>query len=433
MTAATRANALPILIAASVMMSLAMGMRQCLGLFLPPMTQALALSASDFTFAIAVQNVVWGIAQAPLGAVGDRWGLRPVMVMGAMAYVAAMAIMTVATGFWTFVLAQALIGIGIACTGSSLAMTATARAASPERRSVILGIVGAFSSVGTLVIAPVLQALLGVWDWRWGAVLFVLLAAAMVPAAMITGRVDHLPQPSLQRASAAAAIGEALRNRRFVVLCCTHFVCGLQLIFINTHLPNYLALCGQDPMLGATALAIIGGINIVGCLLAGYLGQRYLKNVLLGLTYLGRSAVLMVYFLLPPNSRHDDPLRCGDGNAVAGRHSAGVRLCGRPIRHAQYGHAAGRFVRHPPDGLGHWRLGRRHDLRYVWQLRPRLAVRRIDGHRSGHRTDLVRWTLRNAVGRAAGIRSGLSPRTHLLCMDDRQRRAEIADYPGNPG
>src|SRR6187402_2007720 len=103
MTATTRANALPILIAASVMVSLAMGMRQCLGLFLPPMTQALALSASDFTFEIAVQNVVWGIAQAPLGAMGDRWGLRPVMVMGAMAYVAAMAVMTTATGMSTFV------------------------------------------------------------------------------------------------------------------------------------------------------------------------------------------------------------------------------------------------------------------------------------------------------------------------------------------
>jgi predicted MFS family arabinose efflux permease len=131
-------------------------------------------------------------------------------------------------------------------------------------------------------------------------VLFVILAAAMVPAAVITGRVDRLPQPSLQRASAAAAIGEALRNRRFVVLCCTHFVCGLQLIFINTHLPNYLALCGQDPMLGATALAIIGGINILGCLMAGWLGQRYLKNVLLGITYLARSAVLMIYFMFPP-------------------------------------------------------------------------------------------------------------------------------------
>ncbi len=300
MTQTTSLKPLPILIAASVMMSLAMGMRQCLGLFLPPMTQGLSLSATDFTFAIAVQNIIWGLAQAPLGAFADKWGLRPVMATGAVTYVAAMAVLTATTGVWTFVLAQALIGIGIACTGSSLAMTATARAASPEKRSVVLGIVGAFSSVGTLLIAPTLQGLLGIWDWRWGAVLFVLLAAAMVPAALITGRVDRIPQPQVQRASASAAIGEALRNRRFVVLCCTHFVCGLQLIFINTHLPNYLALCGQDPMLSATALAIIGGVNIAGCLMAGWLGQRHAKNILLGLTYLGRSFVLTAYFMLPP-------------------------------------------------------------------------------------------------------------------------------------
>src|SRR5689334_3908816 len=124
-----------------------------------------------------------------------------------------MATLAGATGLWMFVLAQILIGVGIACTGSSLAMTAAARAASPERRSVILGIVGAFSSVGTLVIAPALQGLLGAWDWRWGGLLFVVLAVAMVPAAMITGRVDRVPQPSAPRASVGGVIGEALRNR----------------------------------------------------------------------------------------------------------------------------------------------------------------------------------------------------------------------------
>ena len=126
------------------------------------------------------------------------------------------------------------------------------------------------------------------------------LALAMVPAAAITGRVDRLPQPPTLRPSLGSVIGEALSNRRFVVLCATHFVCGLQLIFINTHLPNYLAICGQDPMLGATALAIIGGINIAGCLLAGWLGQHYAKNVLLGITYLGRAAVVALYFMFPP-------------------------------------------------------------------------------------------------------------------------------------
>ena len=293
-------NPLVILVGASVMMSLAMGMRQCLGLFLPPVTHDLGLTASDYTFAIAVQNVAWGIAQAPLGAVADKWGLRPVLLFGAALYVAAMLIMAFAGGVPMLTLSGIMIGVSVACTGSSLAMTATARAVSPARRSMLLGVVGAFSSVGTLVIAPLLQFMLERFDWRVGVALFVLLALAMLPAAFMAGSVDRMPQPTEQRASMGDVVGLALRNRRFVVLCCTYFVCGLQLIFVNTHLPNYLALCGQDPMLGATALAIIGGVNIFGSWMAGWLGGRYPKYILLGLTYLGRSLVLTAYFMFPP-------------------------------------------------------------------------------------------------------------------------------------
>ncbi|MSP04976.1 MAG: MFS transporter [Acetobacteraceae bacterium] len=288
------------MIGASVMMSLALGMRQSLGLFLPSITVDLGLTALDYTFAIAVQNIAWGVSQAPLGAVADRFGLRPVLVSGAAIYVLATIIMSLAGGLPALTLANALIGVSIACTGSSLAMTATARAVSPERRSMLLGIVGAFSSVGTLVIAPVLQFMLVRWDWRIGVVLFILLAIAMLPAAFMAGAADKMPQSTQKRASFGEIFSLALRNRRFVVMSCAYFVCGLQLIFLNTHLPNYLALCGQDPMLGATALAIIGGVNIVGSWTAGWLGGIYPKHILLGITYLGRSAVLTLYFITPP-------------------------------------------------------------------------------------------------------------------------------------
>src|SRR6185295_3515378 len=120
------------------------------------------------------------------------------------------------------------------------------------------------------------------------------------PAAFMAGTVDRIPQPVEKRAGMGEVVGLALRNRRFVVLGCTYFVCGLQLIFVNTHLPNYLAICGQDPMLSATALATIGGVNILGSWTAGWLGGRYPKYILLGLLYLCRSAVLTLFFLLPP-------------------------------------------------------------------------------------------------------------------------------------
>ena len=222
------------------------------------------------------------------------------MAGGAAIYVLATLVMVFATGVAALTVSGALIGVAVACTSSSLAMTATARAVSPERRSVMLGIVGAFSSVGMLVLAPLIQAMLARWDWRIAAGAMVVLSLGILPMALMTGTVDRMPQPAQVRPGFREVVGIALSNRRFVVLCCTYFVCGLQLIFLNTHLPNYLALCGQDPMLGATALSIIGGVNIFGSFTAGWLGGRYPKHLLLGCLYLARSGTLTAYFLFPP-------------------------------------------------------------------------------------------------------------------------------------
>ena len=289
-----------ILAGAAVMMSIGMGMRQSLGLFLPPVTHDLAIKAADFTFAVAVQNIAWGLSQAPVGAIADKWGLRPAMLAGGVIYVIGMLVMLSAGGAATLAVSGGLIGIALSCTASSLAMTASARAVSPERRSTILGVVGACSSVGTLVIAPSLQSILARWDWHVGAVFFLLLALAMMPAAFMAGAVDRIPRPAEKRATMREVVGDAVRNRRYLVMSGAYFVCGLQLIFLTTHLPNYLAICGQDPMLSATALATIGGVNIFGSWFAGWLGGRYPKYILLGLLYLSRSFVLAVFFMIPP-------------------------------------------------------------------------------------------------------------------------------------
>jgi MFS family permease len=289
-----------ILAGAAVMMSIGMGMRQSLGLFLPPVTQDLALKAADFTFAIAIQNIAWGLAQAPVGAIADKFGLRPVMLSGGVIYVIGMLVMLSANGAASLTVSGGLVGIALACTASSLAMTAAARAVSPERRSVVLGAVGACSSVGTLLIAPSLQFLLAGWHWQIGVVFFLILAAAMLPAAFMAGAVDHIPYPAEKRATMREVVGQAFRSRRYLVMTGAYFVCGLQLIFLTTHLPNYLAICGQDPMLSATALATIGGVNTFGSWSAGWLGGRYPKYILLGLLYLCRSIVLALFFMMPP-------------------------------------------------------------------------------------------------------------------------------------
>jgi len=300
MKTATLPKPAMILAGAAIMMSLGMGMRQSLGLFLPPVTHDLGLKAADFTFAVAVQNIMWGVAQAPIGAVADKYGMRPAMLAGGFLYVIGMAIMGMAGGSAGLAISGGFIGMALACSASSIAMTASARSVPPERRSAILGVVGACSSVGTLVIAPTLQYLLARHDWHFGVAMFLILAAAMIPAAWCAGAVDRMPKQEQQRATMREVLGSAFRHRRYLVMTCAYFVCGLQLIFLGTHLPNYLAICGQDPMLGAEALSIIGGVNIFGSWFAGWLGGRFPKYMLLGILYLSRSAVLTIFFLSPP-------------------------------------------------------------------------------------------------------------------------------------
>jgi MFS family permease len=289
-----------ILIGAALLLSLGMGLRQSLGLFLTPVTRDLALTATSFTLAIAIQNIVWGISQAPVGALADRFGLRVTMLSGAAIYVAGLVIMTTAGGAASLLLSGALIGVALSCTASSLAMTAVARAVSEERRSKVLGLVAAAGSLGTLMIPMATQSILVGHSWRIGAMFFVALAVAMLPAGFLAGGADRMPSRAATRTTMRAVLGQAARHRPFLVMSGAYFVCGFNLVFLTTHLPTYLAICGQDPILSAEAIAVIGGVNSIGSIAAGWLGAKYPKHILLGLLYILRAFVFTAYFVMPP-------------------------------------------------------------------------------------------------------------------------------------
>src|SRR5467141_473018 len=148
-----------ILIGAAVLLSLGMGIRQSFGLFLTPVTRDLALTAADFTLAVAVHNIVSGLSQAPISAIADRFGLRATMMAGAAIYVVGLGVMA-ASGGTTLLVSGGLIGVALSCTASSLGLTAAARAAPEGRRSKILGAVAAAGSLGTFLIPLATQALL---------------------------------------------------------------------------------------------------------------------------------------------------------------------------------------------------------------------------------------------------------------------------------
>ncbi|UPK07246.1 MFS transporter [Bradyrhizobium sp. 170] len=297
---------LPILIGASIMLTLSMGLRQSLGLFMQPLTQDIRISVSDFTLALAVQNLAWGFLQPFAGALTVRYGFRAIMVAGSLLYVAGLALMAGANGFLSVMIGGGiLIGMSLACTAAAIAMSVAARAVPASVRSTVLGLVSGAGSLGALLSAPLGQILNEGYGWRVGLAGFVVLALLMIPAAWYAGRVDKIPLPKpaddeIDNSSASVATKIAFSNASFVVMTGAYFVCGMQLVFLTTHLPSYLAICGMDPMLSAQTLGMIGGFNVLGSIFFGWAGQRWNKLALLGGIYIFRSIALAWYFTLPP-------------------------------------------------------------------------------------------------------------------------------------
>ena len=296
---------LPILIGASLMLTLSMGLRQSLGIFMQPLTHDIGISVSDFTLAIAIQNLAWGFLQPIAGAMTARHGFRAIMVAGAVFYIAGLSLMASAHGFVGVLLGGGLlIGMSLACTAAAIAMSVAARAVPASVRSTVMGMVSGAGSLGALLSAPLGQILSEGYGWRVGLAGFVILSLALIPAAWFAGGVDRIPLPKpssddIGNNSAGVAVKLAFGNASFVVMTCAYFVCGMQLVFLTTHLPSYLAICGLDPMLSAQTLGMIGGFNVLGSLFFGWAGQRWNKLALLGGIYIFRSIALGWYFMLP--------------------------------------------------------------------------------------------------------------------------------------
>ncbi len=371
-----------ILIAVALMLSIAMGLRQSLGLFLQPLTRDLSLQVADFTIAIAVQNVAWGLLQPVAGGLAARLGFRRLMMAGATCYLAGLLVLATARGMiGVTVGAGVLIGAALACTASAMALAVAARAVPARIRSTVLGLVTAAGSLGSVIAAPMGQILSDDYGWRAGVWGFAALACVMLPAAWLAGRVDRVPLPVREAGAAAdtsarVALRAAFANGSFLIMTGAYFVCGMQLIFLATHLPSYLALCGMDPMLSAKALAVIAAFNVVGSLFFGWAGGRWSKQALLGGLYITRSARAGGVLRGAADAVRHAGVRCLHGLPVARCRTADLRLGGRDVRPALAGDDPGRRLHEPPDRQLPGRAGSRPAVRPDGQLRPHLEARR---------------------------------------------------------
>ncbi len=289
-----------VLVSAMLVLALNMGLRQTGGLFLEPMTRDLGISWTSFALAIAIQNLLWGFMTPVVSVLADRYGAGRFLVLGGVIYALGLLIMGLGRSEFSLHLgAGVFIGIGVSACGFPMVLSAVARAFSERRRSLALGVAATGGSVGQFLLLPFTQVTIGEIGWSSTLIVLAALALLIVPlAAVLTGK------PEAKAGASAfggirAAIGQAGRHRGYQLLTCGFFVCGFHVAFIATHLPAYINTLEFDPLVGATALSLIGGFNIIGGLLAGYLGGRYRKKYLLSGIYLARAFVITLFLVAP--------------------------------------------------------------------------------------------------------------------------------------
>lgn len=289
-----------VLICGALILTLAMGVRQTMGLLLPPMTLAHGWSRNEFAFAIALQNVLWGAFVPFAGAIADRFGAARVLATSASMYVVGLVLMALSSTPLALDFSAGLV-IGLALSGTTfgVVMGVVSKLVSPEKSSVALGIVGAGGSFGQFAMVPYGQALISGLGWFNALMVLAFTAALIVPlAAGLTGKVARRGEAASQQ-TASEAFNEAFGQRSFHFLFWSYFVCGVHTAFIALHLPSYVQDSGMSAAVGMAALALIGFGNIFGSFGAGWLGGRVSKKWLLTWIYGLRSVAIALLLVAP--------------------------------------------------------------------------------------------------------------------------------------
>ena len=303
----------PILIAASLVLLISFAIRASFGVFQIPIANDLGWFRTEFSLAIAIQNLAWGIATPLFGAFAEKLGDRKAVVVGVLVYALGLALSSMASTATSHQLLEILVGVGIAGTGFGVILGVVGRAASDETRSLALGITTAAGSAGQIVGPPLTQYLLNATTWQ---TVFLMYAGVILLALLALPFMKAPPKVSAQglEQSLSKILNIAIRDPSYALIFIGFFSCGFQLAFVTAHFPAFVteACATIDPNgilakmgvrdtadLGAVSIAVIGVFNIIGTVTAGVLGGRYSKRLLLAWIYLGRT-VLSAWFILMP-------------------------------------------------------------------------------------------------------------------------------------
>ena len=303
----------PVLIAGCVILMLGFAIRASFGVFQIPIAAEFNWPRADFSMAIAIQNLAWGVGQPIFGALAERFGDRRAIITGAILYALGLVLSSFAVTPGQMQLLEILVGFGIAGTGFGVILAIVGRAAKPENRSLALGIATAAGSAGQVFGAPAAQILMQYYHWQTVFVIF----AVMILCSLFA--LPFLRSPSMATKaeldeSLGTVLKRAFKDPSFTMIFVGFFSCGYQLGFITAHFPAFITeKCGAiDPsgllaglgitttsILGAIAISVIGLANIAGSIMSGWLGKRYTKKYLLSGIYVARTVASALFILLP--------------------------------------------------------------------------------------------------------------------------------------
>lgn len=296
-------NTAYILLGGAFVLAISLGIRHGFGLFLLPMSAEFGWGRHVFAFAMALQNLLWGMVQPFTGAIADRYGSARVVMTGGLLYALGLLLMGLSnTPLMLNLSAGLLIGLALSATSFTVILGAVGRAVAPEKRSFAMGIASAAGSFGQFAMLP--STLMLIKHLQWMHALFVLagLALLITPLALL---LRQQIRPSAAGAVAASAysmsqvLGIASRHKDFWLLSLGFFVCGFQVVFIGIHLPSYLMDLKFSAMVGTVTLALVGLFNVFGTYIAGWLGDRYNKPKLLMALYFLRAVVIALFISFP--------------------------------------------------------------------------------------------------------------------------------------
>ncbi|MFT5350775.1 MAG: putative MFS family arabinose efflux permease [Planctomycetota bacterium] len=291
-----------VIIAGCLIAMVGFGVRSSFGMFLEPMTVARGWNRETFAFAMALQNLLWGIGVPIASAISDRMGPSKVIAFGAVLYaLGTLGMAEAESGFALHMTAGIICGLGVAFTAFSIALAAIANVVGPERRSMALGLGTAAGSFGQVIFSPIALSFISAYGWHSALWILGSTALVIIPLALClpNSSASSSAKESQHEQSLRQAVEEAARHRGFVLLAFGFFVCGFHVAFITVHFPAYIKDLGLDARVGAYAISIIGLCNIFGSLAAGYVGQRWSKKGSLSFIYFTRAIVIAILLASP--------------------------------------------------------------------------------------------------------------------------------------